>query len=1023
MIQKYRFKNFFLTIIILCFSNFLIAQNKLVNKIPNQEVFSNLNKDTIIKKLPYSKGTFRTKQLISEFNQIRSKKKYQSDTLYNDIKSEFLLKNINAIDYVSAFIQVVDEKYIDTLESLGVKIVGPKQKLIIGLIPIEKIDLITELPYIIKIEVGTKASKNDLTTNKLTKSDSVQKGIQLPQSYTGKNVIIGIIDEGFDYTHPNFYDSTGTIFRIKAIWNQSDKTGTSNISSLPYGSMYYDSLKIISQKTDDTSGVHGSHVAGIAAGSGLGYPNINNLRGVAYESEIVLTTYAGPNALTTDIASSVYFILNYANSVKRPCVINMSLGSQYGPHDGSSFFDTYIDNLLLANPNGNIIVGAAGNSGQQPIHISSIHTATDSIRYAFIRPYKKGTQVANTYFKTYDRIEFELYGEVDKSLSLGIGIFNIKTKIYENTPIIFDLKNPIDTVRSIANTGQSIFYGIRSDTSNKRKSARIWVSGSAFQNLYNLDSNKLVTLVLNSKNNSLNSWIASPRSNGGDNPSFTQSFNFLNVNQGDSLMTISEIGGTGKSVISVGSYNSNIGNITYAQSVGDTLLKASIFSSFGNTADGRLKPDVSAPGQYLASSFNSWRDTSYQKIKNSVIGYYPFNNRFYPYGWSAGTSMAAPAVAGIIALWLQASPLLTFSQARDIIKKTSISDIYTGALPNKTYGYGKIDAYNGIKYLLAQMPSKPRVNIKNDTTLCIGDSIIINAPSGQKTYTWFNGSNKLTNNTNSLVVKNAGNYFYAVQGTNDYWSNYSDTLKLNVNQLPTAPAVTNSVSYCQGVNAVALNANVTIGNTLLWFGTNATGGTGVTVAPAPSTSNTGVFNYYVTQKNSTTGCISPRTSISVTINPIPTIPIITRDTANYLVSSALKNVWYKDGQALSDSSQRVKYTPPGQFTVKAVQNGCVSAFSSPYYLITDVINISKDEFIKIAPNPFKNQLNLDFVIRGYQKLNLEVFDMASGTKVSSKPNLTAGIPIYLDQLSAGTYIIRITSNDGKINYQFKMIKI
>jgi hypothetical protein len=38
-------------------------------------------------------------------------------------------------------------------------------------------------------------------------------------------------------------------------------------------------------------------------------------------------------------------------------------------------------------------------------------------------------------------------------------------------------------------------------------------------------------------------------------------------------------------------------------------------------------------------------------------------------------------------------------------------------------------------------------------------------------------------------------------------------------------------------------------------------------------------------------------------------------------------------------------------------------------------------------------------------------------------NLTAGIPIYLGQLSAGTYLIRLSTNDGKINYQFKMVKL
>ena len=54
---------------------------------------------------------------------------------------------------------------------------------------------------------------------------------------------------------------------------------------------------------------------------------------------------------------------------------------------------------------------------------------------------------------------------------------------------------------------------------------------------------------------------------------------------------------------------------------------------------------------------------------------------------------------------------------------------------------------------------------------------------------------------------------------------------------------------------------------------------------------------------------------------------------------------------------------------------------------------------------------------------MEVFDIATGTKVASKKTITPGIPIYLGQLLAGNYVINVTSNDGKINYQFKMIKL
>jgi hypothetical protein len=94
-----------------------------------------------------------------------------------------------------------------------------------------------------------------------------------------------------------------------------------------------------------------------------------------------------------------------------------------------------------------------------------------------------------------------------------------------------------------------------------------------------------------------------------------------------------------------------------------------------------------------------------------------------------------------------------------------------------------------------------------------------------------------------------------------------------------------------------------------------------------------------------------------------------------------------------------------------------------YFLVTDIINISKDEFIKLAPNPFVNQLNLDFTIKNYRSLNVEIFDLAHGTLVVSKPNLYPGTSLYLGNLSAGTYIIRVSSSDNKLIKQFKMIKL
>ena len=180
---------------------------------------------------------------------------------------------------------------------------------------------------------------------------------------------------------------------------------------------------------------------------------------------------------------------------------------------------------------------------------------------------------------------------------------------------------------------------------------------------------------------------------------------------------------------------------------------------------------------------------------------------------------------------------------------------------------------------------------------------------------------------------------------------------------------------------------------------------------------------FVTRTDSL-GCIISSDTIQIKKYGIPSAPSITRDTANFLLSGAAGTTWYKDGSAITDTAQKYKPTAAGSYTAKTTTNGCTSVMSSAYYyLVTDIINLSKDEYIKLAPNPFINQLNFDFIVKGYQRLNIEVFDVATGTKVASQPNLTAGSRITLGQLSGGTYIIRVTSNDQKILQQFKVVKM
>jgi hypothetical protein len=229
---------------------------------------------------------------------------------------------------------------------------------------------------------------------------------------------------------------------------------------------------------------------------------------------------------------------------------------------------------------------------------------------------------------------------------------------------------------------------------------------------------------------------------------------------------------------------------------------------------------------------------------------------------------------------------------------------------------------------------------------------------------------------------------------------------------------TSKYSFCTGDSLKLTVSNINKGDSLKWYY-----GTKSDLTNVSNKTFTDSTKLFVTRTDSL-GCVISSDTVQIKKYGIPSAPSITRDTANVLLSGAMGTTWYKDGSAITDTTQKYKPTAAGSYTAKTTTNGCTSVMSAAYYyLVTDIINLSKDEFIKLAPNPFVNQLNFDFVVKGYQRLNIEVFDIASGTKVSSQPNLTAGTKITLGQLSAGTYVIKVSSTDNKISYQFKMVKL
>ncbi len=633
----------------------------------------------------------------------------------NEIKKSIpegsLIKK-GSISYVPCII-VLNSTYIEnSLSDLPILINSINDNIITALIPIDKFDTVSESSYIKYIDVGSSANKNLDNARVFTNVNQVQQGIGLSTSYNGNGVIIGVIDRGFDYTHPTFRDSNGNL-RIKKVWEQS---GTSGNSPAPfnYGTEYTDQNAILSRAKDIATESHGTHVTGIAAGFGTDGLN-NTFKGMAPNSEIVLVSYNNLLGVTTNVQlldnyfsqpktiDAINYIINYANSVSKPVVINISQGTHLGPHDGSSPLDVVINGIT--NQGGKIIDGSAGNNGDSNLHISSQFTTISSKNYL----------IKNTECTPFNFID--IWGSSGTNFQVRFSIYNIITNTYANNSSspYFSTSNTTggtSTVPDSDGDNWSIFYAVGIE--NNKPHAIFFIDNFLDQ----LSDGDRFYFEITSANSTINAWCSTGNqskiefSNVFPNPvTNTNPVTYNNVENGNSNCTISEIGGTASGIISVGAYNTkacfyNFNSSPICPYLVDDLQKIAYFSSKGPTIDGRTKPDITAPGNYIVSSVNHF-DTNYSLVgsqSNYVVSGTP--NGYY--AAMQGTSMAAPVVTGIIALWLQAFPNFTVSDIKTILQYRSITDNFTGtgtAIPNNTWGWGKIDALWGMQ-LIEQVLSK-----------------------------------------------------------------------------------------------------------------------------------------------------------------------------------------------------------------------------------------------------------------------------------------------------------------------------
>ncbi|HGY54250.1 MAG TPA: T9SS type A sorting domain-containing protein [Caldithrix abyssi] len=487
------------------------------------------------------------------------------------------------------------------------------------------------------------------------------------KGYTGTNVIAGVIDTGIDFYHPMFIDSNGNS-RILYIWDQTASSGTKP-SGYTYGAEYTQSQinqdlssgtphSVVPQR--DTNG-HGTHVTGTFAGLDLGISPPDTLHGGAKTANII---FVKTTMSQSDILDGISYIFDKAEALGKPCVINISLGSQAGPHDGTDDFTAATDDLT--GP-GKVIVRAAGNEGSDYIHYYAENvTSSDAIQFGY-------TSLLTVWVEQGDNVSSASLSWDSGSIS---GVVQGTHKSSGNVTLYLDPPAGngqiaawvvIDDSTGISQDDFTLTLNSLSDGNNNGKIKRhAWSEEHAFYDPYGAFSQG--TLY--------------------NYPHFP--YTLSNGSCGSKVIVVGAF-------VSRNSWTASNGGPWYSPGTGEEG-GITYFSSIGPTADGRNKPDIIAGGRLVLSAKS--KDASAYN-NPYYIPPAPYDDNYY---YLQGTSMASPSAAGAIALLLEKNPtwgpdeviayLSTHAQGTQRPEGVTAEQLKVKENPNtwdRVFGYGAVD--------------------------------------------------------------------------------------------------------------------------------------------------------------------------------------------------------------------------------------------------------------------------------------------------------------------------------------------
>lgn len=613
---------------------------------------------------------------------------------------------------VDCFVRVYSPAEADDVAedivSLGGTVRSIIEDVMTAYLPVDIIEEVASWDAVRYIEAG-KPMRSKLSTSIVTTNvDDVHAGTGLDARYDGSGVIVGIVDDTrLDYGHADFTDAAGKT-RVLFLWDKGNTgSGVSEVS----GSSGLECTKaeIDASTCNATSGgssnSHSTHVAGIAAGDD------STFKGMAPGADIInvynVETDADSGAnLSTTIVDDVRYVFAKASALKQAAVVNLSLGTSIGAHDNTSSMETSLNNLVSGHP-GRAITNAAGNETFNPndsgaatyngIHAAvSVASATDE---AFDFAVRSGANVISNGREVIVDIWLAAGGTCTVELD---GFDFAKTAATINMSAVSAGNS--GTATDGAGTTLSVDFTDSTNANNGKQHAVAKVTFTSAVSAASMQDNFSFDVIFRG-NCSGDAWLW-PDANA--TVSFTKRFDGTDQGFGYTYQTgdsdrTTTIPATASKLIAVGSFMSrqswtDVNGTTHNQTAssgsdftslgatGGTVNEISPFSSLGPTPDGRKKPDITAPGEPIVSSMSANEGVAAGRKVDAKH----FKNE--------GTSMSAPHVAGIIALMFQKNPCLTSEEVLSVLQGSAATDSFTGtALPDNTWGYGKVDALEAMK--------------------------------------------------------------------------------------------------------------------------------------------------------------------------------------------------------------------------------------------------------------------------------------------------------------------------------------